>query len=126
MAPGDEGGESSSDRNAAPIGARSSDARLALQTPVHILAVDPRTERPPIFDGVAFSTAIESLKRAGYSYIIIDTPPVLGSMDLNVIGDSVDGVVLTSLVKKSTRKAIRQAIEQLRPAPILGVVLLDA
>ncbi|CAN91035.1 hypothetical protein predicted by Glimmer/Critica [Sorangium cellulosum So ce56] len=126
VTPGEDGGESSSDRNAAPMGGRSPDARLALQTPVHILAVDPRTERPPIFDGVAFSTAIESLKRAGYSYIIIDTPPVLGSMDLNVIGDSVDGVVLTSLVKKSTRKAIRQAIEQLRPAPILGVVLLDA
>ncbi|XXX78561.1 CpsD/CapB family tyrosine-protein kinase [Sorangium sp. So ce134] len=122
---GDEGVESS-DRNAAPVGGRSPDPRLSLQTPVHILAVDPRTERPPILDAVAFSSAIESLKRAGYSYIVIDTPPVLGSMDMNVIGDSVDGVVLTSLVKKSTRKAIRQAIEQLRPAPILGVVLLDA
>ncbi|WP_437591054.1 CpsD/CapB family tyrosine-protein kinase [Sorangium sp. So ce1000] len=125
VAPGDDGVESP-DRSAAPLGGRSPDARLALQTPVHILAVDPRTERPPILDGVALSTAIESLKRAGYSYIIIDTPPVLGSMDMNVIGDSVDGVVLTSLVKKSTRKAIRQAIEQLRPAPILGVVLLDS
>ncbi|WP_437279913.1 hypothetical protein WME90_04975 [Sorangium sp. So ce375] len=125
VAPSDDGGESS-DRNAAPMGGRSPDPRLSLQTPVHILAVDPRTERPPIFDGVAFSTAIESLKRAGYAYIIIDTPQVLGNMDMNVIGDSVDGVVLTSLVKKSTRKAIRQAIEQLRPAPILGVVLLDS
>ncbi|WP_437815415.1 CpsD/CapB family tyrosine-protein kinase [Sorangium sp. So ce1078] len=125
VAPGDEGIDSS-DRNAAPTGGRSPDPRLSLQTPVHILAVDPRTERPPILDAVAFSSAIESLRRAGYSYIIIDTPPVLGSMDMNVIGDSVHGVILTSLVKKSTRKAIRQAIEQLRPAPILGVVLLDS
>ncbi|AUX29246.1 MULTISPECIES: CpsD/CapB family tyrosine-protein kinase [Sorangium] len=125
VAPGDDGVDSS-DRNAAPMGGRAPDPRLSLQTPVHILAVDPRTERPPILDAVAFSSAIESLKRAGYSYIIIDTPPVLGSMDMNVIGDSVDGVILTSRVKKSTRKAIRQAIEQLRPAPILGVVLLDA
>ncbi|WP_437487012.1 CpsD/CapB family tyrosine-protein kinase [Sorangium sp. So ce1014] len=125
VAPGDDGIDLS-DRNAAPMGGRSPDPRLSVQTPVHILAVDPRTERPPILDSVAFSTAIESLKRAGYSYIVIDTPPVLGSMDMNVIGDSVDGVLLTSLVKKSTRKAIRQAIDQLRPAPILGVVLLDA
>ncbi|MGK3966448.1 CpsD/CapB family tyrosine-protein kinase [Sorangium sp. So ce1667] len=115
----------SSDRNG-PSGSRPPDQRLSLQTPVHILAVDPRTERPPILDAVAFSSAIESLKRAGYSYIIIDTPPVLGSMDMNVIADSVHGVVMTSLVKRSTRKSIRQAIEQLRPAPILGVVLLDA
>ncbi|WP_437962892.1 hypothetical protein WME76_47610 (plasmid) [Sorangium sp. So ce119] len=124
VAPSDDSAESS-DRNG-PSGSRSPDPRLTLQTPVHILAVDPSKERPPILDAVAFSSAIESLKRAGYSYIIIDTPPVLGSMDVNVIADSVSGVVMTSLVKKSTRKAIRQAIEQLRPAPILGVVLLDA
>ncbi|WP_433933737.1 hypothetical protein AB3662_04985 [Sorangium cellulosum] len=124
VAPSDDTAESS-DRNG-PSGSRSPDPRLTLQTPVHILAVDPSKERPPILDAVAFSSAIESLKRAGYSYIIIDTPPVLGSMDVNVIADSVSGVVMTSLVKKSTRKSIRQAIEQLRPAPILGVVLLDA
>ncbi|AUX39803.1 hypothetical protein SOCE26_011980 [Sorangium cellulosum] len=124
VAPGEDGLESS-DRNVPP-GGKPHDPRPSLQTPVHILAVDPRSERPPMLDAVAFSTGIESLKRAGYSYIIIDTPPVLGSMDMNVIGDSVDGVVLTSIVKKSTRRAIRQAIEQLRPAPVLGVVLLEA
>ncbi|XYH99690.1 CpsD/CapB family tyrosine-protein kinase [Sorangium sp. So ce1128] len=124
VAPSDDHVDSS-DRGG-PSGSKPPDQRLSLQTPVHILAVDPRTERPPILDAVAFSTAIESLKRAGYSYIIIDTPPVLGSMDMNVIADSVHGVVMTSLVKRSTRRSIRQAIEQLRPAPILGVVLLDA
>ncbi|KYF62977.1 CpsD/CapB family tyrosine-protein kinase [Sorangium cellulosum] len=123
VAPSDDTAESL-ERNG-PSGSRSPDPRLALQTPVHVLAVDPSKERPPILDAVAFASAIESLKRAGYAYIIIDTPPVLGSMDVNVIADSVSGVVMTSLVKKSTRKAIRQAIEQLRPAPILGVVLLD-
>ncbi|AUX20416.1 hypothetical protein SOCEGT47_008850 [Sorangium cellulosum] len=119
----DDSGESS-DRSA-PSGSRPLDPRLSLQAPIHILAVDPRTERPPMLDAVAFSAGIESLKRAGYSYIIIDTPPVLGAMDMNVIGDSVDGVILTSVVKKSTRKALRQAIEQLRPAPVLGVVLVE-
>ncbi|WP_437735163.1 CpsD/CapB family tyrosine-protein kinase [Sorangium sp. So ce1335] len=124
VAPGDDAADSS-ERNG-PLGSRSPDPRLSVQTPVHILAVDPGKERPPRLDAVAFAAAIESLKRAGYSYIIIDTPPVLGGMDVNDIADSVSGVVMTSLVKKSTRKAIRQAIEQLRPAPILGVVLLDA
>ncbi|MGK3996839.1 CpsD/CapB family tyrosine-protein kinase [Sorangium sp. So ce1024] len=123
-APGEDVAEAS-DRSG-PSAIRSPEARLSLQTPVHVLAVDPSKERPPMLDAVAFSAAIESLRRAGYSYIIIDTPPVLGSMDVNVIADSVSGVVMTSRVKKSTRKAIRQAIEQLRPAPILGVVLLDA
>ena len=92
---------------------------------LHLLAMDPRAQRPPLLDGVSFSDGVQSLKRAGYEYIVLDTPPVMESMDMSVIGDSVDGVILTSLVKKSTRKALRQAMEQLKPAPVLGVVVLE-
>jgi Mrp family chromosome partitioning ATPase len=121
--PADERSESTSERSGS--GTRFPEPRPSMLAPIHILAVDPRAERPPMLDTVSFSMGMESLKRAGYEYIIIDTPPVLGSMDMNVIGDSVDGVMLTSVVKMTNRGALRQAIERLRPAPVLGVVLLD-
>lgn len=99
--------------------------RNNFRSTVHLLAVDARKERPRMLDAVAFSMGIESLKHAGYEYIIIDTPPVLGATDMNVIGDVVDGVLLTAVVKRSTRRSIRDAIEQLKPVPVLGVVMLD-
>jgi Mrp family chromosome partitioning ATPase len=92
---------------------------------LHLLAVDARTERPPMLDAVEFSKGMQSLKLANYEYIILDTPPVLGAMDMSIIGDAVDGVVIVSLVRKSTRKSLRLAIEQLKPAPVLGVVVLE-
>lgn len=100
-------------------------SRASVRGKVHLLAIDARKERPPILDPIAFSEGMASLKRAGYEYIILDTPPVLGSMDMSVVGDLVDGVILTSLVKKSTRASLRQAVEQLKPAPVLGVVVLE-
>jgi len=93
---------------------------------VHLLAIDPRTQRPPMLDAVGFSRAIESLKRAGYEYIIIDTPAVLGTMDMQIIGDVVEGVIFTSIVKQSNRGPLRDAITQIKPAPVLGVVVLES
>jgi Mrp family chromosome partitioning ATPase len=92
---------------------------------VHLLAVDPRSERPPMLDAVAFPRGMEALKRAGYEYVIIDTPAVLGALDMQIIGDTVDGVIFTSIAKRSKRTALRQAIEKIKPAPVLGVIVLE-
>jgi Mrp family chromosome partitioning ATPase len=92
---------------------------------VHLLAVDPKAERPPMLDAVAFSKGMKSLKRAGYEYIIVDTPAVLGTLDMQIIGDAVDGVIFTSIVKRSTRRPLKDAIEQIKPAPVLGVIVLE-
>ena len=100
-------------------------SRMSMRGRLHLLAMAPGAQRPPMLDAVSFSEGMQSLKLAGYEYIIVDTPPVMGAMDMSVIGDSVDGVILTSIVKKSTRNALRQAIEQLKPAPVLGVVVLE-
>ena len=59
---------------------------------------------------------MERLKQAGYDYIIVDTPPVLGSVDCNVIADSMDGMLFAALSLKSKRKEMRRAVEQLEPA----------
>jgi Mrp family chromosome partitioning ATPase len=92
---------------------------------LHVMAIDPQAPHEPMLDPVTFSLGMERLKQAGYEYVIVDSPPVLGSLDCNVISDAVDATILTALPMKSLRRAMRQAVEQLEPAPILGVVLLE-
>jgi Mrp family chromosome partitioning ATPase len=93
---------------------------------LHILAVDPTIKRAPQLDPIAFSNGMERLKRAGYEYILIDTPPVLGSYEVNMIADNVDGVLFTAITMKSKRSHLRKAMEQIMPAPVLGVMVLDS
>ena len=69
---------------------------------------------------------MERLLQAGYEYIIVDSPPVLGSVNCNVITDSVEGMILAALPLTSRRKEMRKAVEQLEPAACFGVVVLDA
>jgi Mrp family chromosome partitioning ATPase len=94
--------------------------------PLHVMAVDPSSTNVPLLDPVAFSIAMDRLRVAGYDYVVVDTPPVLGSADVNMISDSVDGVLFATLARKSTGKRLRQAIAQLGSTTVLGSVLLDA
>lgn len=93
--------------------------------PLHVLAVDPASKTSPLLDAVAFANALEQLVDAGYDHIIVDTPPALGGSDVNLVADAVDGVVVVAWVKKSKKSLVKQAIEQLKPATILGVVTLE-
>lgn len=93
--------------------------------PLHILAVDPASKTSPLLDAVAFANALEQLVLAGYDHIIVDTPPALGGSDVNLVADSVDGVVVVAWIKKSRKSQVKQAIDQLKPATILGVVTLE-
>lgn len=93
--------------------------------PLHVLAVDPSSKTSPLLDPVAFANALEQLVEAGYDHIIVDTPPALGGSDVNLIADAVDGMVIVAWIKKSKRSLVKKAIDQLKPATILGVVTLD-
>jgi cellulose biosynthesis protein BcsQ len=75
-------------------------------------------------DRLLFGLAVRDLRNA-YDYVVIDTPSVLESGDANVAAECSDGVIVTALATKSRRAALQRAIDQLRPATIFGVVLLD-
>jgi Mrp family chromosome partitioning ATPase len=92
---------------------------------LHVMCVDPAAKYPPLLDPIAFSIAIDRLRLAGYDYIVVDTPPVLESADLAMIGDSVDGVLLVAMAKRSESKAMRRAIDQVGKLTFLGTLLLE-
>jgi len=75
-------------------------------------------------DRLLFGVAVGDLRDA-YDYVVIDTPSVLESGDANVAAACAEGVIVTALATKSRRAALRRSLDQLRPATILGVVLLE-
>jgi Mrp family chromosome partitioning ATPase len=93
---------------------------------LHVMGIDATIKHPPLLDSVAFTSGMERLLQAGYEYIVIDSPPVLGSVNCNVITDSVEGMIFSALPMVSRRKEMRKAVEQLEPAACFGVVVLDA
>jgi Mrp family chromosome partitioning ATPase len=93
--------------------------------PLHVMAVSPQKNRPPLLDPIGLSIAIDRLRMAGYDYIVVDTPPVLESADVNMIADSVDGLVMTALARKSDTKSIKRAMNHIGQAAFLGTLLLE-
>jgi len=101
---------------------------------LHVLAVRPprkeEGEAPaqgrPLVDAPAFGLSMGLLRRCSYDYVVVDTPPVLGSADVNLVEDHVDGVLFVTRARISSARALERAVEQLAPVKILGVTLLDA
>jgi Mrp family chromosome partitioning ATPase len=98
----------------------------AFSPALHVLAVKPGEANRPLLDAPALSIAVEMLSRAGYDFIVFDTPPVLGSADVNLIEDYVDAFILTARSGRTQGRALRSAVEQLSPRKLLGVALIDA
>ena len=98
----------------------------AFSPALHVLAVKPGETNRPLLDAPAFAIAIDALLRVGYDYIVIDTPAVLGSADVNLIEDYVDAIILTARSGRTLGRSLRAAVEQLSPRKLLGIMLLDA
>ncbi len=92
---------------------------------LHLAAINPQIEQNQLLDAPAFSIAMERLRQANYDHIVIDSPAVLGSAEVNLIQDAADGVLLTTRAKHTTTRALRTAIAQLSPSKIVGTVILD-
>jgi Mrp family chromosome partitioning ATPase len=76
-------------------------------------------------DGAGVNAAIASLREV-FDFVIIDGPSVLSSGDINVIQDSADAIVMATRSGQSDERSLGRAIQQIAPAPLAGVVLLDA
>lgn len=94
---------------------------------LHVLAVDPtKFRQPQVIDGPAFENGLYQLQQVQYDYLLIDTPPVLGNADVNLLQDSADAVLLTAWSRKTSGKMLRRAIDQLTPSKLIGLAVLNA
>jgi Mrp family chromosome partitioning ATPase len=75
-------------------------------------------------DAVTFSRAIRQF-RESFDYLVVDTPPVLAGGDVNLIQDSADAIVFAARRGRSAARSLRRAIEQVAPAPVVAVALID-
>lgn len=90
---------------------------------LHVVAVNPRSQMRPLLDGPTLARSIEKLRGAGYDYIVIDSPAILGSADVNLMEESVDGILLTLWAGRSHAREIRRAVEQIGTGKLLGMAL---
>jgi Mrp family chromosome partitioning ATPase len=93
-------------------------------TRLHVAALRLDAPRDARLDRLLLGLAISDL-RSSYDYIIIDAASLFESADADVAGECADGVIITARAAKSRRAELRNAVDQLSPTPVLGVVLLD-
>jgi Mrp family chromosome partitioning ATPase len=79
---------------------------------------------PPRIDAVTFTAAIKQFRQS-FHYVVVDAPPVLMNGDVNLIQDAVDAIVFATRKGRSAARDLRRAIEQVAPAPVAAVALLD-
>lgn len=91
---------------------------------LHVAAVAPDTPSGPLLDGPMLARCIDNFRRAGYDFIVIDSPAILGSADVNLIEESADGVLISLWSRRSRGRLLRRAIEQIGKTKLLGSVLL--
>lgn len=92
---------------------------------LQLAALHPLVTRGKHLDRLLFASAMHELRRL-YDYIVIDTASVLESADANNVSVCADGVLLAARAGKSRRGSLSRAVDQLKPARVLGTILLDA
>ena len=75
-------------------------------------------------DAVTFAAAIKQF-RESFHYVVVDAPAVLASGDVNLMQDSADAIVFATRRGRSAAGRLRRAIEQVAPAPVAAVALID-
>jgi succinoglycan biosynthesis transport protein ExoP len=75
-------------------------------------------------DAITFATAIQRF-RIAFDYLIVDAPPVLSSGEVNLIQDAADAVIFATSKGRSEARNLRRALDQVAPAPVAAVVMLD-
>lgn len=75
-------------------------------------------------DQSLFGALLRAL-RESYQYIVIDTAAVLENADASSASQCADAVVMSTRAGRSRRDRLRQAIDQLRPANVVGAVMLN-
>jgi Mrp family chromosome partitioning ATPase len=60
--------------------------------------------------------------RAGFDYVLVDTPPVVPVADLRAIGEWVDGVFLVVSAHVTPKGLLDEALSAMNPEKVVGIV----
>ena len=93
-------------------------------TGLNVAAIAPENRGARLVDWPVFHHAVRQF-RSGFDHIVIDAPSVLGNAEVNLVQDSVDGVLVTAAAGRTRMRDIRRALKQLQPAPVLGVSVIE-
>ena len=97
----------------------------ALGPALHVLAEAPGEKSfPETLHSTHFQNAIGFLAR-GYDFLIIDSPSILGSGDMNVIENAVDGIIVVLRSNHSRTGDLRDAVKQIGERKAVGAVVWD-
>lgn len=99
-------------------------ARILAETASFCPMCGTKVDAPAGVDGVSFGIAVQAFRQA-FDYLIVDAPPVLGGGEVNLIQDSAEAIVFATRKGKSDARSLRRAIEQVAPAPVAAVALID-
>ena len=77
------------------------------------------------FNSKRFLALLSTIKKRGYEFIVLHTPPVLSAGDASWLAPFVDGVILTATWGKTTETHLADAASQLRMnrAVLIGTVI---
>jgi Mrp family chromosome partitioning ATPase len=75
-------------------------------------------------DAVTFATALRRFREA-FDYLVVDSAAVLTGGDVNLIQDACDAIVFATRSGHSDASKLRRAMEQVAPAQIAAVALID-
>jgi Mrp family chromosome partitioning ATPase/uncharacterized protein involved in exopolysaccharide biosynthesis len=95
-----------------------------LEPRLHAAAVDPEMASHPELDGPALRACIQDVRHAGYDYVVVDSPAVLGQADVNLVAEAADEIVMVLRAGQSRGREFRKAVDQIGSAKILGIVWL--
>lgn len=95
------------------------------QARLHVAAVDPSAGLRCRLDRALVGAALRELSQT-YDYIVIDTAAALHAAEANLVAEHAHGMILTARARASRRRHVRRALDQLSPANVLGMCLLDS
>jgi Mrp family chromosome partitioning ATPase len=93
---------------------------------LHVAAVSPDAPCRPIVDSQGLALCIAELREAGYDRVVVDSPPVLGNADVNVLEMSVEKILMVARSGSSRAVDLRKAAAQIGDRKLLGFVILPA
>jgi Mrp family chromosome partitioning ATPase len=91
---------------------------------LQLAAVHPDLARGKRIDRALLAEAVREL-RSSYDYIVFDTAAVPESADVNSVCVCSDAALVVARAGRSRRSELVRAVDQLKPASVAGVVLLD-